>query len=62
MNLVKSKFGHAHVTYLGHIVGQGQVRPVTAKMDAIVNYPAPTTKREVMRFLGMAESSVETLL
>ena len=26
VNLMKSKFSHA---YLGHIVGQGQVRPVT---------------------------------
>ena len=54
MNLVKSEFGHVYVICLGNIVGQGQVRPVTAKVDAIVNYPVPTTKREVMRFLGMA--------
>ena len=54
VNFVKSKFGHVYVIYLGHIVGQGQVRPVTAKVDAIINYPVPTTKREVMRFLGMA--------
>ena len=54
VNLVKSEFGHAHVTYLGHVVGQGQVRPVTAKVDAIINYSIPTTKRQLMRFLGMA--------
>ena len=48
---MKSKFGHA---YLGHIVGQGQVRPVTAKVGATINYPVPTTEKEVMRFLGMA--------
>ena len=32
MNLVTSKFGHAYVTYLGQIVGQDQVRPVTVKV------------------------------
>ena len=41
MNLITSDFGHAHVTYLGHVVGQSQVKPVTAKVDAIINYPVP---------------------
>ena len=54
VNLVKSEFGHAHVMYLGHVVGQGQVKPVDAKVRVIVEYPAPTTRRELMRFLGMA--------
>ena len=54
VNLVKSEFGHAHVMYLGHVVGQGQVKPVDAKVQVIVEYPAPTTKKELMRFLGMA--------
>ena len=54
VNLVKRDFGHAHVTYLGHVAGQGQVKPVTAKVDAIINYPLPNNKREVMRFLGMS--------
>ena len=51
VNLVKSKFGHAHVTYLGHVVGQGQVKPVNAKVEAIFK---STGKKELMRFLGMA--------
>jgi len=54
VNLVKSEFGHAHVTYLGHVVGQGQVKPVDAKVEAIIKYPTPTTRKELMRFLGMA--------
>jgi len=36
VNLVKSQFGHAHVTYLGHVVGQGQVKPINAKVEAIL--------------------------
>ena len=53
VNLVKSEFSKAIVTYLGHEVGQGQVRPIQAKVDAIVNLPQPTNKRELMRFIGM---------
>ena len=42
------------MTFLGHIVGQGQVRPVEAKVEAISDFPVPTGKRQLMRFLGMA--------
>lgn len=35
VNLAKSEFGHARVTFLGHVVGQGQVLPVAAKIDVI---------------------------
>ena len=34
-------------------VGQGHVRPVRAKVHAIDSYPVPTTKKELMRFLGL---------
>ncbi len=33
---------------------QGEVRPIAAKVQAIVQFPAPTTKRQLRRFLGMA--------
>ena len=54
VNLHKSKFCRARVVFLGYIVGQGEVSPVASKVDAIVNFPMPENKREVMRFLGMA--------
>ncbi|PIK56379.1 hypothetical protein BSL78_06753 [Apostichopus japonicus] len=53
VNLTKSEFCHASVTYLGHVVGQGQVKPLKAKVEAIEQYPAPTNKKALMRFLGM---------
>ena len=53
VNLAKCEFARATVTYLGKVVGQGFVRPVRAKVLAIDGYPPPTTKRELMRFLGM---------
>ena len=54
INLVKSEFGCGYVTYLGHVVGQGKVKPVDAKIRAISAFPQPSTKKQVMRFLGMA--------
>ncbi len=53
VNLAKCEFGRATVTYLGKIVGGGQVRPVESKVEAIINFPVPTTRRELRRFLGM---------
>ena len=54
INLMKSEFGKATVKYLGHIVGQGQVSPLDAKIQTIVKYPIPTSRKELARFLGMA--------
>ena len=54
INLMKSEFGKATVKYLGHIVGQGQVRPLDAKIQTIAKFPIPTSPEELARFLGMA--------
>ncbi|XP_076036537.1 uncharacterized protein LOC143022279 [Oratosquilla oratoria] len=53
VNLAKSEFGHAQITFLGHVVGRNEVRPVAAKIAAIQQYPVPTDKKAVMRLLGM---------
>ncbi|CAI5677731.1 unnamed protein product [Oreochromis niloticus] len=53
LNLAKCEFAKATVTYLGKQVGFGRVRPVEAKVEAILSYPAPATRRELKRFLGM---------
>lgn len=53
VNLVKSEFAKATVKFLGHIVGQGQVVPVTAKVQAICDFKPPTDRKGLMRFLGM---------
>ena len=53
INLAKSEFGHAEVTFLGHVAGNEQIKPLKAKVQAIMEYPAPTNKRKLMRFLAM---------
>ncbi len=54
VNLVKSEFCHATVVFLGHVVGQGNVKPIDTKVQAIADFPVPQTRKELMRFLGMA--------
>ena len=53
VNLAKTEFCHATVTFLGHLVGQGQVKPLEAKVNAISDFPVPKCKN-LRRFLGMA--------
>ena len=53
VNLAKSEFGQAYITYLGHVVGKGGIKPIQAKVEAILNFPTPTSKGQLMRFLGM---------
>lgn len=54
IKLSKTVFCSALVTYLGHEVGKGRVRPKSANVEAILAYPTPDTKKSLMRFLGMA--------
>ena len=54
VNLSKCEFACATVDFLGHTVGQGKVKPVRAKVTAISDFPTPQSKKELMRFLGMA--------
>ncbi len=53
LNLAKCEFAKGIVTYLGKQVGQGMVKPVEAKISAILEFHVPCNKRELRRFLGM---------
>ena len=54
INLAKSKFASGKVTYLGYEIGNGLVKPKESNTIAILNFPKPTNRKLVMRFLGMA--------
>lgn len=49
----EGNFGKATVVYNGHVVGQGCIRPVQAKVEAVQTFPVPQMKRELMHFLGL---------
>ena len=46
INFAKSEFWHETLTFLGHIAGQGQVKPIEAKVEASSDFPLPTNKRQ----------------
>ena len=49
----KCQFGMAQCIYLGHVVGNGLVRPEPSKIDAVMSFPIPQTKKQVRAFLGV---------
>ena len=49
----KCQFGMNHCSYLGHVVGNGEVRPEESKLQAVKDFPTPTTKKRVRAFLGL---------
>lgn len=42
------------VTYLGHLVDSGELRPLSAKTEAIRHCPEPKTQKQVRAFMGLA--------
>lgn len=51
--MAKCEFAKGVVNYLGKKVGQGCVKPTEAKVSAIIEFPTPSIKRQLRRFLGM---------
>ena len=41
-------------TFLGHLIGEGQVRPDPAKIEVVASWPEPKCKKQVHSFLGPA--------
>ena len=48
----KCYLAFSQLEFLAHIVGNGEVRPTTEKVEAIKKIPIPTTKRKVRSFIG----------
>ena len=48
----KCSFAQATVEYLGHVIGNGEVRMDPAKVEAVHDWPIPNDKREVQQFIG----------
>lgn len=54
INSKKSQFFRRQLKYLGYIVDSNGLQPDPEKVQSILNYPAPTNRKEVRRFLGTA--------
>ena len=49
----KCQFGMKECVYLGHVVGNGTVKPEHGKLEAVQDFPTPETKSQVRAFLGL---------
>ena len=49
----KCKFLHKEVAYLGHIITEDGVKPDLGKIEAVRNYPIPSTPKGIKQFLGL---------
>ena len=45
-------FGYREVLVVGHVVGNGVIKPNPEKIEAILRIPRPETKSQVRSFLG----------
>ena len=52
LKLVKCSFAQNAIKYLGHIIGDGKVRPCNDNLIAIKNFPTPTSKKGVRQLIG----------
>jgi hypothetical protein len=50
----KCQFGVLRVSYLGHIISEQGVAVDPAKIQAVIDWPPPTTAKGVRGFLGLA--------
>ncbi len=53
LNLSKCTFGLKEVTFLGHRISAAGSKPDPRNIEAVAKMKAPTTVKEVRRFLGM---------
>ena len=54
INLAKSDFSQAKITYLGFEVGYGKVLPKESNIQAILDFPVPKTRKIIRQFIGLA--------
>ncbi|BHF59175.1 hypothetical protein SprV_0100213100 [Sparganum proliferum] len=53
INPAKCVLGVPSIDFLGHHVDAQGLRPLSSKVEAIRDFPPPTSKRQLQRFLGM---------
>lgn len=53
LRLDKCKFGYAEGEFVGHVVSGKGFKPLQCHVSAIAEYPRPSCKKELQRFLGL---------
>ncbi|XP_064482852.1 uncharacterized protein LOC135395685 [Ornithodoros turicata] len=52
VNAAKSEFGVEQLEFLGHLITSSGITPLPAKVQAIQDFPQPSSARKVREFLG----------
>ena len=52
LNKEKCKFAQRKIIYLGHEIGENNVRPLSDNLVAIKKFPIPETRKHIWQFLG----------
>ena len=53
INLAKCQFGREELDFLGHRITKHGIAPLPSKVDAIKDFPRPTTVKGLQEFMGM---------
>ena len=52
LSLKKCSFASSKATFVGHVIGSGQIEPDPEKIATVASLQPPTTKKEVRRVVG----------
>lgn len=50
----KCEFHTTEISFLGFVLAQGKLQPDPAKIRAVEEWPSPSTRKQLQRFLGFA--------
>lgn len=50
----KCEFHRPSVSFLGYIISEGQLQMDPGKVTAVLDWPTPSSRKDVQRFLGFA--------
>ena len=53
INAQKCTFGASSVQFLGHLVDHDGIHPLQTKVQVIVDFPQPTSRRQLRTFFGL---------
>lgn len=53
INKKKCVFGQSELTFLGHVISAAGIQPLPSRVQAIRDFPVPSTQKALREFLGM---------
>lgn len=54
INMKKCRFLKANIEFLGHMIGNGEVKPSPTQIEAVQRFPKPRCVKDIQKFLGLS--------